>query len=124
MNVSALDISPSYEHFIQAITPCVPFARADVFDHQQSYDIVIQHLDDPIPFCRRLQKLARHAVFVIAPFNEPRENMTNGHVQVIDDDTVAQLDPVEWVSVNSVSWGAFANPPYEMLIARLAPQAG
>jgi hypothetical protein len=43
---------------------------------------------------------------------------------VIDDDLVEQLAPEQVTVTNSVSWGAFADPPYEMLIARLPGKAG
>jgi 2-polyprenyl-3-methyl-5-hydroxy-6-metoxy-1,4-benzoquinol methylase len=128
MNVTALDISPAYQHYIPAITPYVPFVREDVFDHDRTYDIVIashviEHIEDPVPFVRRLQELARLAVFVVAPFNEPADNLTTGHVGVIDEALVTELDPTEWSTMHSVSWGAFMDPPYEMLIARLPGRA-
>jgi SAM-dependent methyltransferase len=128
LTVSALDISRQYEHYIPAITPHVPFIRENVFNHQRRYDIVIashviEHLSDPVPFVRRLQEIARLAVFIAAPFNEPADNLTKGHVTVIDEQLVKELDPVEWHTIHSVSWGAFLDPPYEMLIARLAGTA-
>jgi SAM-dependent methyltransferase len=128
MNVSALDISRQYERYIPAITPHVPFIRENVFDHQRRYDIVIashviEHLSDPVPFVRRLQEIARLAVFIVAPFNEPADNLTRGHVTIVDEQLVKELDPVEWHTMHSVSWGAFVDPPYEMLIARLAGTA-
>jgi SAM-dependent methyltransferase len=129
MNVSGLDISRLYQRYIPTITEYVPFIRADVFSHEGTYDIVIashviEHLADPIPFCRRLQELARLAVFIVAPFKEPADNLTKGHVGVIDDDIVKQLDPDTFTVTNSVSWGAFHDPPYEMLIAQLPGKAG
>jgi SAM-dependent methyltransferase len=128
MNVSALDISRLYQRYIPAITEYVPFIREDVFSHEGTYDIVIashviEHLADPIPFCRRLQELARLAVFIVAPFNERADNLTKGHVRVIDYDMVKQLDPDTFTVTNSVAWGASHDPPYEMLIAKLPGKA-
>jgi len=129
MNVSALDIHPLYQRYIPAITEYVPFIREDVFRHEGTYDIVIashviEHLTDPIPFCRRLQELARLAVLIVTPFNEPADHLTKGHVGVIDDETVKQLDPDSFTVTNSVAWGAFHDPPYGMLIAQLPGKAG
>ena len=59
------------------------------------------------------------AVFIVAPFNEPADHLTNGHVGVIDSDTVKQLAPDTFSVTNSVAWGAFHDPPYEMLITQL-----
>jgi SAM-dependent methyltransferase len=129
MNVSALDISRLYQRYIPAITEYVPFIREDVFSHEGTYDIVIashviEHLTDPVPFCRRLQELARLAVFIVTPFNEPADNLTKGHVGVIDEEVVKQLDPETFTVTNSVAWGAFHDPPYQMLIAQLPGKAG
>lgn len=122
--VSALDISTIYERFLPTVAPRVPFIRQDVFEHEKTYDIVIashviEHLDDPVAFCRRLQQIARLGVFVVCPFKEPADRLTRGHVRSIDEDLVARLAPQWHLSTHSVSWGAFADPPYEMLIARL-----
>lgn len=128
MRISALDISPVYKHYLPAITPHVPFIVEDVFDHQKTYDIVIashviEHMTDPIPFCRRLQEVARLAVFIVAPFNEPADNLTKGHFGVIDEGIVEAIKPEWYEVVHSAAWGAFLDPPYEMLIARLPGQA-
>jgi SAM-dependent methyltransferase len=122
--VSALDVSAHYQRYLPTVDPNVPFIKANVFDHQHSYDIVIashviEHLDDPVPFCRRLQEIARLGVFVVCPFEEPADRLTRGHVRSIDEDLVARLQPEWHTAVRSVAWGAYADPPYRMLIARL-----
>ena len=129
MNVSALDINRLYQRYIPAITEYVPFIRDDVFTHRGTYDIVIashviEHLDDPIPFCHRLQELARLAVFIVTPFKEPADHLTKGHVGVVDDDTVKLLEPDAFTVTHSAAWGAFHVPPYDMLIAQLPGKAG
>jgi SAM-dependent methyltransferase len=128
MNVTALDISTLYKYYLPTISPYVNFVQADVFKHKKTYDIVIashviEHLTDPIPFCRRLQDIAAKAVFIVAPFKEPADALTRGHAGVIDDDTVAALAPDSYSVVHSAAWGAFKNPPYQMLIAQLAGRA-
>jgi SAM-dependent methyltransferase len=124
MNVKALDISPLYRNYIRSITSRIPFIADDIFVHEGRYDIVIashviEHVPDPVAFVRRLQDLARIAVFIVAPFNEPADNLTKGHVNVIDETMVQAMQPTWHRAINSVSWGAFVEPPYEMLIAEL-----
>lgn len=128
MKVSVIDISATFRNYLRAVAPRVRFTLGDVFDHTRRYDIVIashviEHVDDPVAFCQRLQELARIAVFVVAPFNEPADKLTRGHINVIDEATVTALKPTSHVLVNSVSWGAMFDPPYEMLIAELPGMA-
>jgi SAM-dependent methyltransferase len=124
MNVKAVDISPLYSDYIRVISPRVPFLKDDIFTHSPRYDFVIashviEHVPDPVAFCHRMQELAREAVYVLCPFNEPADKLTKGHVNVIDAATVEAMKPTWHLEVNSVSWGAFMDPPYEMLIAEL-----
>jgi 2-polyprenyl-3-methyl-5-hydroxy-6-metoxy-1,4-benzoquinol methylase len=100
MKVSALDISRLYQRYIPAITEYVLFIREDVLSHEGTYDIVIashviEHLTDPVPFCRRLQEMARLAVFIVTPFNEPADNLTKGHAHYLEsvdpDDTPGRV---------------------------------
>lgn len=124
MRVSALDIDDSYARYIATITPHVRFIKADIFDHDKQYDFVlsshvIEHVPEPVEFCRRLQELARIAVLVSAPYNEPIEDLTAGHVNVIDEATVEKLGADKVTIMKSVSWGAFKNPPYDSVIAQL-----
>jgi SAM-dependent methyltransferase len=122
--VSALDINDLYARYIATIAPHVRFIRSDIFDHDKTYDIVvsshvIEHVPDPVGFCHRLQQMARLAVFVSAPYNEPAEGITKGHINIIDEATVAQLGADEVTIMKSVSWGPFKDPPYDSVIARL-----
>ncbi len=122
--VSALDINDLYAQYISTIAPHVRFIKSDIFDHDKTYDVVvsshvIEHVPDPVGFCRRLQQMARLAVFVSAPYNEPAAGITKGHVNIIDEATVAQLGADEVTIMQSASWGPFKDPPYESVIARL-----
>ncbi len=63
--------------------------------------------------------MARLAVFVSAPYNEPAEGITKGHVNIIDEATVAQLGADDVTIMKSASWGPFKDPPYDSVIARL-----
>lgn len=124
MQVTALDIDARYGRYLRTISPYVRFVREDLFEHDATYDFVvsshvIEHVPDPVGFSRRMQELARHAVFVAAPYREPADDLTAGHISVIDESVVDKLDATEVTVFHSVSWGAFKEPPYESVIARL-----
>ncbi len=128
MKVSAIDISTTFRNYLWAVAPRVPFIQGDVFKLESRYDIVIashviEHVEDPVAFCERLQELARIAVFIVAPYDEPADNLTRGHVSVIDEAMVAAMKPTSHVLINSVCWGSMFDPPYEMLIAELPGRA-
>ena len=128
MRVTAVDVVEHYFDYIRVTSPLVNTMRADVFTMDQRFDLVlashvIEHVPDPVRFCRRLQQLARECVFVVAPYNEPRDRLTKGHRNVIDAALVEQLDADDVHVMKSVAWGAFCDPPYEMLIARLPGRA-
>jgi SAM-dependent methyltransferase len=124
MRLSALDIVDDYAAYFAVNFPDIKFFVEDAFDHQKTYDIVIsthaiEHIADPVGFCRRLQELARGAVFVSAPFNEPADKLTKGHINVIDDALVEKLGADEVHIHKSAVWGAFVDPPYDSVIVRL-----
>lgn len=128
MRVTALDISDTYRDYFRAVCRYVRFVHEDLNDHDRVYDIVlashvIEHVPDPIPFCRLMQARSRGRVFVIAPFNEPADRLTPGHINVLDEEFLEELDPLEVDRVPSAAWGPWEEPPYEMFIAQLAPLA-
>ena len=124
MKVTGLDIVDTWATYITTTFPNVRFVQADAYEHDRVYDIVlsthaIEHIPDPVRFCRRMQEMARLAVFVSAPFNEPADRLTQGHINVIDDAFVAELDPVEAHVHQSACWGAFTTPRYDSITLRL-----
>jgi SAM-dependent methyltransferase len=126
IDVSAVDVDPTYHRYMRYACPQVTHRIADIFEMTERFDIVtashvIEHVKDPVGFCRQLQRLTTGRAFVVAPYREPRDRLTSGHRHVFDDDFIAELAPRSFVSVNSAAWGAFADPPYEMLIAELDP---
>lgn len=128
LKVTALDIVPAFRWYLAATTPLVRFVQADLFDHEETYDVVIashviEHVPDPMPLIRRMQEVARLGVLIAAPFEEPADQLTSGHVNVIDRAFVEAMEPTTWTTMHSASWGAFMDPPYEMLIARLPGRA-
>lgn len=128
MHVTAVDIADHHRDYVGVISPYVTHEIADIFELDRSFDVVIcshviEHVVRPVRFCRRLQQLARDAVFVVAPYNEPRDQLSSGHRNVIDEQLLGQLQPTDTTIVNSPGWGAFRDPPYEMVIAKLAGNA-
>lgn len=127
LKVAALDINDMHELYIAAACRYVRFLEADIFKLDRSFDIVIashviEHVPEPLAFCRQLQRLATGAVFIAAPFNEPVEGRTKGHINSFDDSFLDELAPASFELVNSQAWGRFMEPPYEMLIAELEPR--
>ena len=125
MKVTALDIVDTWATYIRTTFPNVRFVQGDAYEHPKVYDIVvsthaIEHIPDPVRFCRRMQEMARLGVFVSAPFNEPADRLTSGHINVIDDAFVAALDPLESHVHKSACWGAFTTPRYDSITLRLA----
>ncbi len=124
LRVVALDINDLYRDDISVACRYIRFRKDDIFDLDRTFDFVIashviEHLTDPLPFCRQLQQLAAKRVFVVAPFEEPSENLTKGHVWSIGPQFLDELGPAAHEIVHSRAWGAFASPPYKMLIAEL-----
>jgi SAM-dependent methyltransferase len=124
MRVTAVDIRDDYHNYFELVAPYARHRIADIFTMDETFDIVIashviEHVPDPAGFCRRLQELSRDVVFIAAPYNEPRDRLTTGHCNVIDQQFIEALDPLHIAVVNSVAWGAFCDPPYEMVIAKL-----
>jgi 2-polyprenyl-3-methyl-5-hydroxy-6-metoxy-1,4-benzoquinol methylase len=128
LRVTALDVNDLYELYIAAACRHVRFIKQNIFRLDRTYDIVIashviEHVPEPLAFCRQLQRLATGAVFIVTPFKEPEENRTQGHINSFDESFVEELAPKSFQIVNSESWGRFMEPPYEMLIAELDPLA-
>jgi 2-polyprenyl-3-methyl-5-hydroxy-6-metoxy-1,4-benzoquinol methylase len=128
LRVTALDVNDDYQLYIAGACRHVRFLKHDIFRLERTYDIVvashvIEHVPEPLAFCRQLQRLATGAGFIATPFKEPEENRTQGHVKSFDESFVDELAPVSFEIVNSEAWGRFTEPPYEMLIAELHPLA-
>ena len=127
LRVTALDIRDEYEMYIRAACRYVRFLEADVFKLDRRFDIVIashviEHVPDPLAFCRQLQEIASGVVFIATPFREPEATMTKGHLHSFDERFVERLAPTSFQIVRSEGWGRFMEPPYEMLIAELEPR--
>ena len=98
MRVTTLDISDAYRDYIHAMCWYVSFVHGDLKDHTHVYDLVIachaiEHVPDPLQFCRLLQERSRGGVF-FAPYAEPADQLTPGYLNVLDDDFLYQLEPI------------------------------
>jgi 2-polyprenyl-3-methyl-5-hydroxy-6-metoxy-1,4-benzoquinol methylase len=128
LRISTLDVNDVYELYIAAACRYVTFIRQDIFRLDRRYDIVIashviEHVREPLAFCRQLQRLSTGAVFIATPFKEPEEDRTAGHINSFDESFVEKLAPKSFQIIHSEAWGRFMDPPYEMLIAELSPLA-
>jgi hypothetical protein len=126
--VTTVDVDDSYQRYIRVIGRHIDHRIGNIYTMNETYDLVtashvIEHVLQPLQFCRRLQELARGAAFIVAPFNEPRDRLTVGHRNVIDHAFLEELQPRWYEIVHSPGWGAFFDPPYEMLIAELTGAA-
>lgn len=88
--VDAMEIASSLERYARARFPLINYLVGDAWDlkPQDPWDMVIcshtiEHVERPVEFLRHLQALARHWVFVYAPYNEI--DRIPGHINTIDD---------------------------------------
>jgi len=126
LSVTGLDITEVHANHIRLTCPFMGHMVSDIYQlpDDQQWDIVIcshtiEHVPEPLAFCRRLRELARHRVFVAAPFEERADILTNGHINIFDEAFLQELGPLSVAKVKSAAWGAFLDPPYEMFIAEL-----
>lgn len=128
LKVTCLDINEHYRRYIEGICSYVSFKRQNVFALEESYDLVIashvvEHVKEAVGFCEQLQRCAREAVFIAAPFEEPEDRLTNGHVHSLGQEFLDQLDTRSTHIMESRAWGNFLSPPYRMFIAELPGKA-
>lgn len=128
--VRTIDIEATYQNYIGSKHPYVEKALVgDIYLHEDSYDVVvcshvIEHVPDPARFIRRLQSLARYKVVLCAPWQEPSDSLSPGHVNSFDEDFLAQLEVESFSLKNSVGWGYFLRPRYSVMILTLPGHAG
>lgn len=106
--VDSIDIDPTFLEYRRSRWPRLRRNLAgNVFDlAPKSYDFIvcshtIEHLEDPIAFCRQLQLIARDLVFIYCPFNE--ENPIPGH-HTVGNALVDSLEPVAKHVLRSWWW--------------------
>lgn len=124
LRVTGLDIRDDYRSHVRLFCPYISHVVNDIYLFEQTFDMVIsshtiEHVPNPGQFCRRLQELAKHRVFIVAPFDEPEEGRTIGHINSFDDSFIASLNPIRVLKMENPAWGYFLNPRYKMFIAEL-----
>jgi len=124
MSVTSLDINDLYERYIEVACRYISFEKQNVFAVKRPYDIVVashvvEHVREATAFCEQLQNCATGAVFIAAPYEEPADNLTSGHVHSLGADFLGRLETRRVDIIESRAWGNFISPPYKMFIAEL-----
>ena len=109
MAVTALDISNLYKDYAAVWFPSIDYVVGDIFriPGEQQWDLVIashviEHVEDPVRFLARLQRLARHVLLVLCPFDE--KDRIPGHVNTIDRAFVDRALPSEYHIYSNITW--------------------
>jgi 2-polyprenyl-3-methyl-5-hydroxy-6-metoxy-1,4-benzoquinol methylase len=98
LDVSCADIDTTFQTYCRQRYPQVRFLAEDPLQPGRSWDIVIashviEHVDDPLAFARRLQASARKAVVLAFPFAENPQDLLAGHLHSLGHDFLRQLAP-------------------------------
>ncbi len=110
LQVSALDVSDEFALLGELVAPDVEFLVGDVASIRgRAWDMVIashvvEHVEDPVGFMRRLQGLAREFVVIACPW---RENpiVTPDHASTIDKEVVMAAGARDLTIYTNFSWG-------------------
>ncbi|WP_281788191.1 methyltransferase domain-containing protein [Limnohabitans sp. INBF002] len=129
LNLSTLDIISRYHKLMDFVGENIKEnIKDDVYDLNSIFDYVscshvIEHVPNPEKFIFKLQALAKKRVFVLAPWKERPEILTKGHINIFDETFIEKLGGVNYKLLKSPAWGAFLDPPYEMLFLDLPGRA-
>jgi hypothetical protein len=108
LDVTALELPDDrLTAFARYVHPNLKMIFADIFELNDLYDMVfcsntVEHIEQPVPFVRRMQELARDYVLCITPFAEI--NRIEGHVNTIDMAFISQFEPLEVFVHTNVGW--------------------
>lgn len=122
-NVYTLDICDDFHRYHQLFLPYIVPKIGTIEEEEKIYDVVIashviEHVEDPLAFSRRLQEMSRGIVVLCAPYEE-REPLIDDHFHSLGRDFIEQLNPETFRLVDSSAWGQFVEPRYKMFIATL-----
>jgi hypothetical protein len=123
MRISVLDIIDDYKYYIDFLCEHVKFIQDDIFKLQRSYDIVlcshvIEHVPNPAEFVGRLREISKGTLLVQAPFDEPVEGRTKGHINSFTMSDLEAMEPESIELIESPAWGAFMEPRYKVFVAQ------
>ena len=130
LEVTTADIRGNFTDLIALESPNIKeHLVGDIFSMQREFDFVsashvIEHVPQPEDFVRRLQQIARKRVFILTPWKEREDKLTKGHCNIFDESFIEKLGNPEYETLHSVAWGAFLDPPYEVLFLNLPGLAG
>lgn len=123
LEVYGLDLREDYHEFCVSNHRHFKHLVGDVFDDKflGFCDIVIcshvvEHVPHPISFIRRLKSVGTK-VFLAAPFEEPRQALTRGHINIIDRRILSEAGVEEFALIESPAWGFCMSPRYKMVVA-------
>jgi len=109
LTVSALDIDDKFESKCKQIAPDLEYIVGDLYEIDRVFDIVIashvlEHVPDPISFCKALQKRSRDIVIVACPWRE-FPLTTQGHINTIDKTLTRAVGARDLEVFSNFSWG-------------------
>ena len=108
VNMTMIESAGWYEEWCNRFYPKIVFLKADIYAHDMIYDYiicsaVIEHVEAPFEFIKRMRGMTKERLFVYAPYNE-HPLKQDGHINKIDDDFLKQLDPLKLTFIKSKAW--------------------
>ena len=108
INMTMIESGGEYEEWCNRFSPKITFLNVDIFTHEKIYDFVIcshviEHVEAPIEFIKRMQCMAKERLFVYAPYNEHPLSQ-DGHINKIDDKFISALDSHQPIFIKSKAW--------------------
>lgn len=94
----------------------------DIHCCEKSYDYVfcshvIEHVPDPIDFCKQLQRIARHYCFITAPFNEDSANLSPGHINTFTEELFKKNLKIEYFETRtSFGWQGNNRKVFDLIL--------
>jgi 2-polyprenyl-3-methyl-5-hydroxy-6-metoxy-1,4-benzoquinol methylase len=125
--VTAFDIRSTYSPYVAAFCPHVNHVIGNIFTLKKTFDVVlcshvIEHVENPVYFVKRLVEIAKKRVFLAAPYME-EEPLASNHINIFDDKFLGAIGAARIEIVESVAWGLRSLQRKKMFIAKLTGNA-
>ena len=110
LDVTALDIEPTFLNYAKFRYPRLKYRVDDIFNiEEEKWDLItcshtIEHIPKYLEFIHRLQYLAKKYVIIACPYEEPEDNLIPEHCNSITGDFIQSLDPVFVHVYDSITW--------------------